>query len=173
VGRRMVGIAVLIPGLVLVGCGGGTSPEDYAAAVCNSTGDWIDSLQGSAEALQDSVNTDNPEEAKQLILDFLDDTINDTDELLGEVEEAGSPDVDGGEEFADDVTELFDQARDALANAQNEVEGLPTDDVQTFSQKASELGSLLGQVMANFEPPRNEEMEQAFEDANACSDIGT
>jgi hypothetical protein len=44
-------------------------------------------------------------------------------------------------------------------------------DEATFSQKASELGSLLGQVLSNFDPPRNEEMEQAFEDVSACNDL--
>ena len=170
-GRRSVEMILLVAGMALVACGGGTSPEDYATAICNSGGDWVDALQGRADSLQNSIDTDTPEEGKQILLDFLDGTIDDTDELLDEVEEAGTPDVDGGEEFADDVQDTYDQAREAFVNARNEVEQLPTDDPETFGQKASELGSLLGQVLSNFEPPRNEEMEQAFDDADACDDV--
>ena len=170
-GRRSVGIGVLVGGIVLAACGGGTSPEDYAAAVCNSGSDWVDALQDAADQLQNQVDSATPEEAKQLLLDFLDGTVDETDELLNELQEAGEPSVDNGEAFAADVEDKFEQARDALENARDEVQGLSTDDTTTFTQKASELGSLLGQVLSNFEPPSNEEMEAAFEDVAACRDL--
>jgi hypothetical protein len=171
VSRRSVGIGVLVGSLLLAGCGGGTSPEDYAAAICNSGADWVDALQAQADQLQSQVEGATPEEAKQQLVDFLDGTIDETDELLNEIEEAGDPDVDNGEAFAADVEDKFQEARDALTNARDQVQALSTSDTETFSQKASELGSLLGQVLSNFEPPRNEEMEQAFEDVAACQDL--
>ena len=172
VGRRLVGIGVLVSGVILSGCGGGTSPEEWAEAVCSSGADWADALQSQADQLQSRVDTATPEEAKQLLVDFLDGTVDETEELLADIEAAGEPSADRGEAFAADVEDEFEESRDALANARDEIESLSVTDPATFSQKASELGSLLGQVLSNFDPPRNEEMEQAFEDVAACNDLG-
>ena len=169
--RRFVGIGVLVCGAALAGCGGGTAPEDWAETVCNAGADWTDALQSEADQLQSQVDSATPEEAKQLLVDFLEGTIEETDELLNDIEEAGAPGADNGESFAADVEDEFEEARDALTNARDEIESLSVSDPATFSQKASELGSLLGQVFSNFEVPRNEEMRQAFEDVAACNDL--
>ena len=170
-GRRFVGIGAVLTAALVAACGGGTSAEEWASAVCNSGGDWVDALQSEADALQSTVESASPEEAKQLLLDFLDGTIDETDELLTEIENAGTPDAEGGEAFANDVEDQFGEAREALENARDQVAALSPSDPETFSQKASELGSLLGQVLSNFEPPNNQEMEQAFEDAAACNQL--
>ena len=169
--RRFVGIGVLVGGIILGGCGGGTSPEEWAEAVCSSGADWADALRSQADQLQSQVDSATPEEAKQLLLDFLDGTVDETEDLLADIEEAGEPGVDRGDAFAADVKDEFEEVRDALDNARDEIESLSVSDPQTFSQKASELGSLLGQVLSNFDRPRNEEMEQAFEDVAACNDL--
>ena len=170
-GRRFVGIGVLACGIALSGCGGGTSPEEWADAVCSSGADWVDALQSEADQLQSRVDSATPEEAKQLLLDFLDGTVDETNDLLADIEEAGEPSAERGDAFAADVEDEFQEARDALANARDEIEGLSVSDPETFKQKASELGSLLGQVLSNFDPPRNEEMQQAFQDVAACNDL--
>ena len=170
-GRRFVAAGACIVAVMVAACGGGTSPEEWATAVCNSGGDWVQALQSQADQLQSSVENATPEEAKQKLLDFLDGTVDETDDLLADIEAAGQPDAENGEAFASDVEDEFEEARDALANARDEIQSLSTADNTTFSQKASELGSLLGQVLSNFDVPRNDAMEQAFDDAAACNDL--
>src|SRR5688500_19915421 len=54
---------------------------------------------------------------------------------------AGVPDAENGQEAADALQEAAQSARDELANAEEQVADLPTDDRQAFAQAADELRS--------------------------------
>jgi hypothetical protein len=187
-------LAILIP-LVLAGCGddgGGNgggdgsgdgsgntvSASDYASTVCTSVQTWLTALQESATAVgSDVVAAGSPEEAQTVLAEYLDGVIADTDALIASVEDAGIPDVEGGEAVAGEILGAFEQARTVFEDARAQVDELPIDDPAAFAAATSELGTSIqtasvgiGQSISGLE---QEELSQAFTDEPACSALGS
>ena len=158
------------------GDGGGdtVSPESYAADICTAVGDWVTAIQDGAGEITTSADASSGVEALQ---SFLDDAVTETEALISEVEDAGAPDVDGGEEFADQLKAAFGEAKTVLEDARDQAADLPTDDPAAFSTAAADLGTsvqeALGAVGSELSEPSDESLATAFEEEEACTSIGT
>ncbi len=156
------------------GGGGGdtVSASSFASDVCSAVGDWAGGIQEESQQISSAFQSGSPEEGKQILEDFIGGAVDRTDDLIAEVEEAGVPDVDGGEEYADQLRDAFEAARNVLADVQAEAADLPSDP-QAFGQAAQELGSgvqeALGAVGESVEQPDSPELEEAFEEEEACA----
>ena len=158
------------------GGGGGdtVSAESYAADICTAVGDWVTAIQEGASEITTSADASSGVEVLQ---SFLEDAVTETEALISDVEDAGAPDVDGGEEFADQLRGAFDEAKTVLEDARDQAADLPTDDPAAFSTAAADLGTsvqeALGTVGSELSEPSDESLATAFEEEEACTSIGT
>lgn len=161
--------------LLFTACGGGdkVSPEAFAKDVCSAVGKWVGSIQDKASSLGSAL-TGEPAQAKEKLDEFLGQAVDATDELIASVDDAGVPDVDGGEDLANDLSDTFEKAKEALEETRGKVADLPEDDPQAFSQQASELGNEIQTTMGNLGDSLGDapdELTQAFQDEEGCQQI--
>jgi hypothetical protein len=187
--RAVAGVFLLAGVCVAAACGGngggdgeaaGVEPAEWVDTVCTSLVSWRDDIQGSSEELQQSAGgSANLEEALSLLTSFLDDAVTRTDDLIAAVGGAGTPAVDQGAEISADLQAALQDARDVLATASDTAQELPADDPAAFASGAQELaGSIqtgLNEVGGTFdelnETYDTPELEEAFEDSEACSEL--
>jgi hypothetical protein len=148
--------------------------ETYADTVCGALGDWMASIEEGNASLQSALeNETDLENVKQGLLDFLDDTIANTDEMLSTISDGGAPDVDGGDQIHDEIVSLLGQARSAFQQARDTVDGLDASDPQALGTGLQELGTSLQSAFDDVQNPLentdNAELEEAFESNEACS----
>ena len=158
--------------------GGGSSEtvsaEAYAADVCGAMQDWITGIQEKTQDLGSGLSGNDAEAGKQLLVDLLSEMSSSTGELVTAVEQAGVPDVDGGEEAADSLVSAFEEVQEILEGAEADVEALSSDP-QEFQQGAAELGPTIQQALTSvgesLEEPESEELKEAFEKEETCNAV--
>lgn len=160
------------------GDGGGSSEtvsaEAYAKDVCGAMQDWLTGIQERTQDLGSGISGDDAEAGKQLLVDLLGEMSSSTEDLVAAVEDAGVPDVDGGEEAADSLVSAFGEVQGILEDAQADIEELPSDP-QGFQQGVAELGptiqSALSSVGESLEDQASEDLKNAFENEESCSAV--
>lgn len=170
----------------MAGCGGGgergsgAEPSEWAEAVCESIGTWLEDIQARGRELESGVEgVADLERGRDLIAGFLDDVVGLTETMLSDVRGAGVPAVDRGEEIAGDLERGLGQTRSAFSDARERAKELPTDDPASFAREAQELGSsleeqgdeikrTLGELDEKYDEP---ELRKAFREAEACKEL--
>jgi hypothetical protein len=186
--RRFLLIAFAAGALAAAaGCGGGgsgasgksVSAESWAASVCAAVGGWSTDLQNEADSLSGSMdNATSVAEVRDTFVQFLENSVTRSDQMIDEAEAAGTPDVDQGGAIADDLIAELEKFRTALEDALAKAKDLP-DDPAGFSQGAQEIGATMEQVGSDAESGidaiqdkyDSEELTAAFDDAPACQEL--
>ena len=157
------------------GGGGGETVAvgDYAADICNAFLGWRDAIQERQQDLQEGLSPGiSPQEGQEALAGFLGDAVRASDDLVTEVDDAGTPDTENGEEAAQALQGAAQEARDELDEARADVEDLPTDDRQAFAAAADQLGdgvkNALGTVGDGLEDIDAPELDKAFDEEAAC-----
>ena len=155
------------------GGGGTVSASDYASDICTAFLGWRDDIQARQQDLQEGLSPGiSPQEGKDALGGFLGDAVDSSEDLVKEVEAAGVPDAENGQDAADALQEAAQSARDELAKAEDAVQDLPTDDRQAFGTAADELGNnvrtALSEVGSGLEDIESEELDKAFDEEKAC-----
>jgi flagellar hook-basal body complex protein FliE len=162
-------------GSVLTGCGdGGVDPQTYAEEVCGATSQFEEDVQNHLQTFGEELDpTGSPQELKDSFVGFLQDMREMYEETRTEVEEAGVPDVEGGEEFSQELSEVFESGSNQLQDAIEQAQDLPTGSPEEFAAAAQEIGTNLqtegadiSEEFENIETP--EELEEAFEQEEGC-----
>lgn len=184
-----LGLTLLLAG-GLVACGGDedgggggedaggssetVSAEAYAADVCGAMQDWIAGIEERAQDIGSGLDGTDADAGKQALADLLSEMSNSTGDLVSAVEDAGVPDVEGGEDAADSLVTAFEEVQQILEDAQADVEELPSD-VQGFQQGAAELGPTIQEALTSvgesLEDPASEDLKNAFQEEEACSAV--
>jgi hypothetical protein len=168
-------VAALLAMATLASCGSdGVAPEAYVKSICESVGSWVSGIQAESGALNEAVSGGDAAVAKQKLDEFLGTTVTLTDTLLKDLDEAGVPDVDGGEEFAKDMISTFEEAKTALEDAQGQVAALPEDDPTAFQTQAQALGASIQETMSNLGSTLGDgpdELGQIAQDEAACQSL--
>ena len=151
--------------------------DTYAGTVCGAINDWIGSIEEGNQTLQGALeNETNLENVKQRLLEFLDETLANTDDLVATLGDTGAPDVENGEQVHGEIQQLLDQARSAFADARDTVDGLDANDPQALGQGLQEVGTSLQSAFAGVENPieqiESPELEEAFEANESCDSLG-
>jgi hypothetical protein len=160
----------------LAACGGGAvSPRAYVKSVCEAVGDWQGQIQDRSTSLGQNLGTDaTPEQGKGALAEFLDGVITDTQGMVDQVEEAGSPDIEDGEDQAKQLTDALTQVLEAFRAARTDVQTLPTDSPEAFQQGADEIGNTIQSAFteagSTFDQP-SPELDPIFEDEPACDQL--
>lgn len=172
------GAGVVLAGGALASCGGDSvSADEYVGTVCTAIGDYVESVQGGQQAVIAAAAGDlSPEEGKAQITSFIGDAAAATDEAATQIADAGTPDVENGEEAADAITAAFNGLSDAFAEAQSQAEALPTDSEESFQSGAEELSTNLqesstaiGEGLNSVQ--ENPELTDAAENNTECQSI--
>ena len=171
-------IPLIAAGALLVSACGDDDEEkvavgDFASDICTAFTDRTNSIREGQTELQKSLDPGaSPTEQKDALAAFLDDAVAASDQLVEDVDAAGVPDTENGEEVADAVESAAKGALERLGDAQDQVEDLPTDSPRAFQEAAGEfrdeLGTALeglGDRIAEVDTP---ELEKALEEESAC-----
>jgi len=181
--RRRLWVGTVLVLAVATACGGGgtadggedsVSAEEYVAAVCTEITGWVEEVQARSEQVgQDVVSETTLEGQRDVLAEFLDDVVTLTDDHLAGMRDAGVPDVEDGEEIAETLVGVFEDAGAILADASEGVDELPTDDAAAFQAAAEELGAGvqtalegIGSSVTGLDSP---ELVAAAEDEPACA----
>ena len=172
----------------------------WVATLCTSLDDWITNLELATEDVQDVLNlqgeagggdtgtdtgtdTGNTgstdvdlDEQVELLADFLDTSVELTETLIDELEDAGVPDTEDGEEIAEVFLAGFNDARDIFAEAREQVDDVPTDDPEDFEEAVLEIGDEIDIAAIEIQTAFNEagddfdttDLDEAYEEEEAC-----
>jgi hypothetical protein len=121
-----------------------TEVSAWAHVMCTSIGTWVQALGEGADALSGRVDTaQNVKEVKQILVDFLDNTVTRTDQLLNELHDAGNPSTTGGSQVAAAIVNGVSAARRTIADALKAARKLPTSNLTKFSQGEEKISKSL------------------------------
>ena len=170
----------LLAALFVAACGdddddGGGSADvgEYASDICTAFTDWTQAIQDRQTELQEGLQPGaSPEEGKEALQGFLDDAVTASDQLVEDVDAAGTPDTENGEDAAGALQGAAEGARDQLAEAQENVADLPTDSPQAFGEAADSFGDDVrtalegvGDGLQDIDTP---ELDEAIDEEEAC-----
>jgi hypothetical protein len=151
--------ATVALGTVLAACGGNAvSAETYAQEYCSAAQPFFEDLQ---KFLGEIFQAAGGGEAAGEAFGALGDSVA---EFRDEVEGIGTPDVEGGEEFHDNLVSVLDDFGSALDEAQDQFEeGAPEEAASTLQDLQENVQQL------DVQPPA--ELEQAFQEQEECQEL--
>jgi hypothetical protein len=170
---------VAVAALAVSACGGDDDDGEtvavgnFASDICTAFIDWTRAIQQRQQDLQQDLGSQaSPQEGKAALEGFLDDSVEASDDLVQDVEEAGVPDTENGEEAADALQQAAEDARSKLEDARADAEDLPTGSRQEFGDAADKFGdevqSALEGVGNGLEQLDTPELDEAIEEESAC-----
>ena len=177
--RSTTVLLIAVLALFISACGddddGGDSVDvgAYAADICTAFTDWTKAIQDRQTELEEGLQPGaSPQEGKDALQGFLDDAVTASDQLVEDVDAAGTPDTENGDEAATALQDAAQGARDQLATAQEDVGDLPTDSPEAFSEAADEFGNEVrtalegvGDGLQDIDTP---ELDEAIDEEEAC-----
>src|SRR5918998_657815 len=177
--RRLASTILLALALGVAACGGddgdggdAKDPKEYAGDFCGAAQEWVDAIRSGASDLGNLGTDATPEEGRDALGKFFDQTVKDTDEFAGELDGAGEPDVSGGADAAKELKDAVAQAKDILEDARSKTEDLPVDDEREFATEARKVGrstrDSLSRVGDAIDEPRSGELREAIRDTPGC-----
>jgi len=156
--------------------GGTVTPAEYAKSLCSSMQSYVtnvtDLSNNFASSLDPSADLAGQRDA---VVGFLDDVLTATDKLISDLDAAGVPDVDNGQEIVSTIKSAYQQARSAIADAKSQVQGLSLDDPTAFASQLSDIGtaiqSSLGDIGGSLSTLDSQELSQAVASEPSCAAI--
>lgn len=175
-------LLLLLTALVLAfaGCGadegGGGGSGDavdvrtWAESVCGSAREWVDETEARSEVFQTGEPLTSLEEARAMMVDVLDGVAADGAEAVAEIEAAGTPDVEQGEEARDAFVGVVERNVDEVRARRDEFEQLDPNDPQ-FQSDYEAIFNRMGERMGfdeAFEEEVDPEVNETFDEVEDC-----
>ncbi|HEU5064372.1 MAG TPA: hypothetical protein VFT86_00595 [Gaiellaceae bacterium] len=190
---RSVRTLVLLLSLVVLvfaasGCGGGDGddnssaarPQEWAATVCGSLGDWVQSLQEDTQKLGTAMqDTSDLKTVKSTFVTFLENAENSSEELIGKVKETGPPDIENGAEIQQTLVADVEKVHQSFSQAVDKANELPTNNLESFSKGVGPLSTDIQKNLATVGKDFNEiksqssELKDAIDTEPACQQFAT
>ncbi len=171
--------------MLLAGCGGSskkssgqTTAESYVNEVCASVGNWLHSVEtSSAEIGKQLKPGSTPTHAKQALEGLMNSSVADSERVVSDLHNAGTPNVANGDQIASSLVGSFEQATNALKHVQGQVNALPTNDPRAFLLAARQVGSSvqssLSSIGSGLSTLHSPELQKAASESPACKSLGT
>jgi hypothetical protein len=112
---------------------------EWADSFCGSFSTWLDEIQTASSDVGSDITPGDMDGAKTAIANLFGSASDATQTLMSEIEDAGDPDIEDGDQLVDDLIEKFQGFDDAAQDAKADAEALTTDDVAAFQSDATEL----------------------------------
>jgi hypothetical protein len=180
------GRLILAPAAVLVlllgpACGG-VQPDDrqpardYVRATCTGIGGWLeDILTRNQELQRDLPPIQDPEVAREMLVDYFGDLVTVTRELRILLQSLAPPDVEDGADVHGRIVTGVEGAERVIGAALARAEDLPTDDLQALNAEAREIGAEVrdasGEIGGSFEDLLTSELAVAIAAEPACQEL--
>ena len=155
---------------------GPPTTEEWAGSVCTSLSDWRDSMASLADAGGEPLTADSLREK-------LDDADAATSDLVSELRDLDSPDLEAGdqlEEQLDEATARLESSFDTLKeNGEEAADGSASEFLQQLPGLASDFAALQTAIAAtastlasaDVAEESKAELQQAFADAPSCQSL--
>lgn len=183
--------AVLLAGvLLLAACGGDSDngaaadtttgdrvePRTWAETVCGSARQWLDDSQARMAELQQTEPPATPEEARDLTVDLIGDMADRGEQMMGEIEAAGTPDVDRGDEAQEAFVTFMQEVVDAVDAARDELEAMEPQNRRQFAQEVQAIMTRMQERIDAVDEERldetsDPELDRAIEDVADCEAV--
>lgn len=167
-------LAALLGAAVLAGCGGSrsVSPAAYVKSVCVALGNWRNTIQSAAVALQSSgASSASRPVAKEDYQRFVAALVTATRRVTGTLRATGAPSVAHGGEIASRLTRAFDRATRGLVKASVQAKAIRTDSPTAFQLGASAVNTQLRaalQQIGRVTPGEDPALRRAAAKEPAC-----
>ncbi|MEH1098182.1 hypothetical protein [Micromonospora sp. CPCC 205561] len=170
-GKLTVVLATLV--LVATGCGGGPSPQAWAASVCSALTPWraeISKLTNSTDQQMTAQTT--PAQAKENLVRLFGGAERASETARRKVEEAGIPDAEHGAEVSAGFRDSLEKMRDAYGRARDTIDGLGTGQPTVFYDGVRAAVETLNKEYdaSALDTSRlsSEELKRAFDEVPEC-----
>lgn len=155
---------------------GTVAPEEYVRALCTGMKTYVDDVTTLSSEFGTSLDpTADLQTQKEAVVGLLQDIIDATDTLITDLEAAGVPDVEGGDEIVSAVGDSFDQARQVIDDAKAQVEDLSIDDPATFATELTNIGTAiqnsLGGISGSLSELDAPELSEAAANEPSCASL--
>jgi hypothetical protein len=166
-------LAVLMVAATMAGCGGGPAPNAWAVSVCEALGPWRAEIGDLTVRTQQQMTAETtPAQAQENLVRLFDGARTASEQARVQVEQAGVPDVDGGEAVLNRFVASLAAVRDAYGRAGDAIAKLDTGEAKPFYDKVAEVVTVLNEEYGrsaldttNLESP---ELKRAFDEVPEC-----
>jgi acyl-CoA reductase-like NAD-dependent aldehyde dehydrogenase len=164
-------VLIVVAVIVLTSGGGTVSPDEFAASVCEGWRDDAEDVADLGTAIEEAFGSDPDEESMQEVGEVLRNVADAFDALADEMEGAGTPDVEDGEELVNTSVEAIRGLADDFREGADLAEETDPQD----PDQLDELGSFFNELEEGEDPFTEldsvDELEQAFDDDETCQEI--
>lgn len=189
--QRLRLAAVLVAGsFLLAACGGDSGngaagdttaddrvePRTWAETVCGSARQWLDDSQARMGELQQTEPPATPEEARDLTVDLIGDMADRGEQMMSEIEAAGAPDVDRGDEAQEAFVTFMQEIVDAVDAARDELEAMEPQNRRQFAQEVQAIMTRMQERIDAVDEERldevsDPELDQVVEEVPDCEAV--
>ncbi len=136
-------------------------------------------IQTQSDSLQDTMaGATSIDDIRDRLVEFVDGAIERTDEMLADIEAAGSPDVENGEQLAEDFHDVLADFNKALGEVRTTAEGL-SDDPAQFAEGVQQIATIMTKVGGDIQQglddlqksAASDALNEAFDDDPACQKL--
>ena len=122
------------------GSRGRTVPaKQWVGELCTAISDWQTGIKDVPDA---SDSTDLPK-VKTAMAEFLDGLVTSTRRLVDRIDQAGSPDLENGDQAARDFKAAFGGMETSFRSAKSTIDNTTTDDQAAFAGGLTQVGTVL------------------------------
>ncbi|MBX3286065.1 MAG: hypothetical protein KF703_12030 [Actinobacteria bacterium] len=113
--------------------------DDWAKGFCSDFSDWTGTIEKVGDDISSDITPGDLEGARSAIEGLFGDVADETQSLVDSLQEGGTPDIDDGEQFVDDLSEKFQAFVDATNDSKEAAADIPIDDPTTFQSEFTKL----------------------------------
>lgn len=115
--------------------------KEWADGFCGSFGNWLDDIKAASANVSTSITPGDLSGAKTAIVNLFDTASKETESLISDIQDGGTPDINRGDQLVDDLIGKFKDFDEAITAAKTEAESLPIDNPTEFQAKVTTLVS--------------------------------
>ena len=121
-------------------------PKQWAQSVCTSLRDWTTNIKDlTSEFRSAGGSSTDAAQVKDLLVTYLGNTVNETETLLTQLDQAGTPNFKDGSKVAGLFQKGMTDVRDLFATGQQDATNLDTTDLTQFRASTSRIGNAITQ----------------------------
>ena len=121
-------------------------PKQWAQSVCTSLRDWATNIKDlTSEFRSAGGGSTEATQVKNLLVTYLGNTVNETDTLLTQLDQAGTPNFKDGSKVAGLFQNGMTDVRDIFATGQQDAASLDTTDLTQFRAATTRIGNAITQ----------------------------
>jgi hypothetical protein len=121
-------------------------PKQWARSLCTSLRDWETNIKDlTSEFRSAGAGTTDAAQVKDLLVTYLGNTVSETETLLTQLDQAGTPNFKDGSKVAALFQNGMTDVRDLFATGQQDAANLDTTDLTQFRAATTRIGNAITQ----------------------------